>query len=499
MRVWIGKFWQHIVGAGSRQLATLSRQGQPDLVEATWEQVDDPLRCCLVGSELCRRLRRKLMASNRAKAFMKRRLKELKELLDECLVGVLDQISKPQVARKILYEVTSLLGLPKRVSECNLLRLALRVRSRELITHDVAQGVLDEVWRGRDPDCGKLMLRLDKVRYMELLRCMLLSLFGWTSLGGLFIPIAKNDMYERARAKRKHPYPKRKMLGRVCERFELAVHLYRIPAVKYNLLLLEVVTRGALLVPVTNADPRAPFSAIDYVFMAFILSALLQELQELRFAGLYDYVELFTNVEDLCCLILATLFLSMRVAASTMLKPPVLQVAYILQEQQWDQRGDALLIASKLLAAALAISQMLVITRVISQASDVVGPFVQSLRMIVYDARRILIPYILIQITFGIVFEVFDTPQGWTWPWYRFASMEDTSLFAEQRPQLVTLWFYVLCVDIMMVNLLIAMVRPAQRYHVGGAPPSPCMHPWHGVRGMAQALTRPWVVCLADD
>ena len=112
------------------------------MVELLWSRVYDPLRCTIVAVEACRRIRRKCFSRGRGKAQVKKLLERIEQRLEEGLVGILDNIARPQLARKILVESYGSLGLKR--GTANLLTLGTRLRSRELVTHDLSQGVLDE-------------------------------------------------------------------------------------------------------------------------------------------------------------------------------------------------------------------------------------------------------------------------------------------------------------------------------------------------------------------
>ena len=132
--------------------------GQPQMVQVLWSRVQEPLRCAVVGVEACRRIYKKYFTRGRGKANSKRLLEMIQARLEEGLVGILENISRPQAARTILIETTSCLGLKR--GTCNLLKLGIRLRSRKLVAHDLSQGVLEAQWRGRDAACGSVALKV---------------------------------------------------------------------------------------------------------------------------------------------------------------------------------------------------------------------------------------------------------------------------------------------------------------------------------------------------
>lgn len=64
--------------------------GQPRLVEVLWGHVQDPLRCSVVGGEVCRRVRKRCFSRGRGKVGAKRLLDTIETCLEEGLTGILD-------------------------------------------------------------------------------------------------------------------------------------------------------------------------------------------------------------------------------------------------------------------------------------------------------------------------------------------------------------------------------------------------------------------------
>ena len=68
---------------------------------------------------------------------MKRLLDSIEKRLDDGLVGVLDNISKPKLGRTILYDKRTPLGC--KYDTANLLGLGVRFRLRGLVSHELSQ------------------------------------------------------------------------------------------------------------------------------------------------------------------------------------------------------------------------------------------------------------------------------------------------------------------------------------------------------------------------
>ena len=216
--------------------------GQPRMVELTWARVSDPLRCAAVGVEACRRIRRRCLSRGRGKVSAKLLLEKILHQLEDGMEGVLDNISKPKVGRTILLERHDKLGCKDGTRPANLLTLGVRFRLRGLVSHELSQGVLDNQWRGCDPTCGCVMLKLDNIRPWELhIRTLLLTMFAWTSVGEFLVTVVPNDAQDAQLMRSRnaqHPFIKR---------FLNAFSIYHIPCVKHWLALFSSLGRLVVL------------------------------------------------------------------------------------------------------------------------------------------------------------------------------------------------------------------------------------------------------------
>ena len=271
--------------------------GQPQMVELLWGRVDDPLRCSVVAVEACRRIRKRCFSRGRGKPQQKRLLDTIERRLEDGMIGILDNISGVQVARTILLESYSPLGLKRGTS--HLLYLGTRLRSRELVTHDLSQGVLDDQWCGRDPKSGRVAFRLDNVRLVErIAKLLVLSLIGWTGLGGMIVPIVPNDYSRRLNQHRRAT-----RVGRGWHAFLMALNIYRVPCVKHTLQILSSTAHFIAALPFAMGNPRAPLDVYDVVVCVYFLSAAMHEMRQLRRAqklgNVYEYFESNNNRFDL--------------------------------------------------------------------------------------------------------------------------------------------------------------------------------------------------------
>ena len=70
----------------------------------------------------------------------------------------------------------------------NLLEVAVELRNQKFIAHRYCQGVVEEMWKGRSPACGRVFLKQQPAVMLVVLQC-LMPLFK-------FLPTEINDLYK---------------------------------------------------------------------------------------------------------------------------------------------------------------------------------------------------------------------------------------------------------------------------------------------------------------
>ena len=160
-------------------------------------------------------------------------------------------------------------------------------------------------WRGRDPECGLVALKLDNIQASQVLpRVCILTLIGWTTLGDRVLPIVANDY---------HPdYSKKKRHGRLT----IVGHLYCIPCVKHMVAIFTTIVRLVMSVPFAVGEPRAPLNAYDYGVILFFLSALHHELRQMKKQGVRDYFDSNLNQLDMGFLAISFIGIIFRIGLS---------------------------------------------------------------------------------------------------------------------------------------------------------------------------------------
>ena len=208
--------------------------------------------------------------------------------LENGIVGVLDNISKPKVGRYILIQKHGTLGCKR--GTCNLLDLGVRFRLRGLVAHELSHGVLENQWRGCDPSCGRVMLRpghrLDNQPYELFLRQMLLALFGWTMLAHyVTVPIVPNEE-RRKSPNRQRRQPSWWWWRPLKKQLHTTVSIYMIPCIKHQVAIASHIARLVVLIEFSLQNPYNPLNGIDLVLALFIASTVLQECVQARAIGL---------------------------------------------------------------------------------------------------------------------------------------------------------------------------------------------------------------------
>ena len=179
------------------------------------------------------------------------------------------------------------------------------------------------------------MLKLDNLRHYELvLRLLLLTLVGWTGLGGFIIPIVPNEARPKesskamARGRRGHRSNGGKrqccstaaqhrcscrMFGRLASGLRDTWSIYCIPCIKHQLAILSAASRFGCFVAFAVRDPSEPLGGVDAIFIAFLASAALQECAQMRKLGTFEeYWARFTNRIDLIFVAVSLVGLLMR-------------------------------------------------------------------------------------------------------------------------------------------------------------------------------------------
>lgn len=376
-------------------------------------------------------------------------------------------VARPQQARRILLESDSGLGL-KHGAQSSLLDLGTRLRCRELVTHDLSQGVLDDQWRGRDPKCGRVCVKLDNLSpYAVLPHLVLLTLFGWTGVGGFIVPIVPND-YVAKIAKR------RLLRRRWTERVLAVIDIYRIPCVKHIMAILAALTRFGVSLPFALGSPRSPLDAYDGWVLAFVLSAALAEARQLRRHG-YEYLNVGRNRLDLAFIavalagiverLLGSLVLSCAAARGIVCPQSNLSSQVLLDLTNVDNGSsagsqdashvDTFEYGFRVTMALLALLQGALLTRLLA-AFEPVGVLIEALTLMLVRVQIALVPYILVAISASVCFHLFRAPDRWLSPWRRFVGADEVD--ATDPTVFFITWVYTLAVDITILNLMIAIM-----------------------------------------
>jgi hypothetical protein len=159
--------------------------------------------------------------------------------------------------------------------------------------------VLDDRWRGRDPKSGRVALKLDNVQPWEIVpRLVLLTLLGWTGIGGTGwspVPIVLNEHY-RKKAESQKPDRRSQLTRLLLHRVLPGLQVYRVPCIKHILMILTTVARFVVSLPFALENPRRSLNMIDFAIVSYTFSSIVHELRQLRRVyekggSVYEYYE----------------------------------------------------------------------------------------------------------------------------------------------------------------------------------------------------------------
>lgn len=111
----------------------------------------------------------------------------------------------------------------------------------------------------------------------------------------------------------------------------------------------------------------------------------------------------------------------------------------------------------RVVMAILNFLQVAAITRLLT-AMESVGVLFASMSHMIYHLQRVIIPYVMLVIGFSVCFQLFDSPDGFLSTTYRFIGIDDDELDKANPELTVMSWLYALAIDLLLVNLMIAIM-----------------------------------------
>ncbi len=166
--------------------------GAIEFTKVMWERSVSPLRTALIACNMCQRIDANFAENTGSVSSL-----ELQDWLNKQASAVLDQLPDQEQARKLLLTHESdFHDLGTTNIKSNLLEVAVEVRNRTFIAHRYCQGVIDEMWAGRSPMCGRIRLRSTKQSIWRML-CIMMQLippFCFLHLPGKTLKTDFNDL-----------------------------------------------------------------------------------------------------------------------------------------------------------------------------------------------------------------------------------------------------------------------------------------------------------------
>ena len=148
--------------------------GAVDFVQMMWKRSVSPLRAALIGKQMCAILRKSVSDKSSD-------LDELEQWFETTAVGVLEQLPDQESARKLLLTAEAEhCDLGSKDPQTNLLEVAVELDHKKFIAHRYCIGVVNEMWHGRSPQCGRVRL---KERHHQ-------HVGRWRSIGMVIVQLA---------------------------------------------------------------------------------------------------------------------------------------------------------------------------------------------------------------------------------------------------------------------------------------------------------------------
>ena len=230
--------------------------GAFELAFTLWRRCRSPLRAALLAQCMCSRIKER-------KRTHIAELERLEQTFCKAATGVLDMVEDQETARMLLQSVSgpsATLGVrgDRRISTID---LAIELNNKEFIAHRYCQGILDEMWLGRDARCGRVQLWRKTSPWQILLQivCPCLSL----------VRLKRNDLFPDLGGE-----------GRSMSAVHAFTGLWYIPAVKRMVHLVSLTVFAILTVIVTLMPTCAPLGATFYCWAVYLVAYIMQECQQ---------------------------------------------------------------------------------------------------------------------------------------------------------------------------------------------------------------------------
>ena len=252
--------------------------GSYELSRCMWARCRCPIRAALLLQIMCVRVAKE-------KPEFKEQLATFEEHFAAMATGVLDYIgdsgrdgrTPSSLRRKVLTtkeghgaEIGSRSGRPHTIIE-----LAMLHKRKDFLSHRHFQSVIDELWYGRSPNSGHLMVNGDQLprrSLLSMLRIVLQALLPFVS-SRFLLPIAENTGFDKRAAPLSASLQHVPLLGRI-------LGVYQIPVIKRSL---AAISRAALLLIFSYMallEPCGDLSLVHYIIAVWVVSLAGEEMHQ---------------------------------------------------------------------------------------------------------------------------------------------------------------------------------------------------------------------------
>jgi len=228
-----------------------------------------------------------------------------------------------------------------------------------------------------------------------------------------------------------------------------------IPCVKHQLAILSHAFRLTVIIELAYQHPYRPLGLTDFWLSLFVVSVILHEVHQARLMGPYKYflrvVDQYDYMarRDIAFATVAAIGLSMRFVYSGDASSGNSTKLDALAVEESPQ-------SYRIVMVVLNFVQVAAITRLLC-AMKGVGVLFASISHMIYRLGRVVIPALMVGIAVSVSFQLFNSPDGWLNPLYRFISVNDDTMDVEWELAVMS-WAYTLVIDLLLLNLMIAIM-----------------------------------------
>jgi hypothetical protein len=207
--------------------------GATEFAKVMWTRSLSPLRAALIGKQMCSRIHERVRDT--PEADTSNTLSSLELWFEDAACNLLEQIPDQESARKLLLTSESdFQDLGSHWRRSNLLEVAVELNNRNFLAHRYCQGVVEEMWLGRSPACGRVRLK-KQPRVLWVLLQILFPFVRWvkTEINDLYRwRRFTNDLYKGSSFPTRDTSESRNVVEVSLTKYQHMIGIYDIPLVK---------------------------------------------------------------------------------------------------------------------------------------------------------------------------------------------------------------------------------------------------------------------------